>query len=34
MWHIEPKNAAWREVHLARVEGFSNCLWLSARVGR
>ena len=28
MWHIEPKNDAWREVHLAHVEGLGNRLWL------
>jgi len=28
MWHAEPKNDAWREVHLAHVEGLGNRLWL------
>jgi hypothetical protein len=30
MWHPEPKNDAWREVHLAHVESLGNRLWLSA----
>lgn len=28
MWHVEPKNECWREVHLAHVEGLGNRLWL------
>jgi hypothetical protein len=28
MWHIEPKNDTWREVHLAHVESLGNRLWL------
>jgi len=28
MWHNEPKNDAWREVHLAHVESLGNRLWL------
>jgi len=28
MWHPEPKNDAWREVHLAHVESLGNRLWL------
>jgi hypothetical protein len=28
MWHTEPKNDAWREVHLAHVESLGNRLWL------
>jgi hypothetical protein len=28
MWHVEPENDAWREVHLAHVENLGNRLWL------
>lgn len=28
MWHNEPKNNAWREVHLAHVESLGSKLWL------
>jgi hypothetical protein len=28
MWHNEPKNDDWREVHLAHVESLGNRLWL------
>jgi len=28
MWHSEPKNDEWREVHLAHVESLGNRLWL------
>jgi len=28
MWHTEPKNDAWREVHLAHVESLGSQLWL------
>jgi DNA-directed RNA polymerase subunit RPC12/RpoP len=28
MWHTEPKNDEWREVHLAHVESLGNRLWL------
>jgi len=28
MWHTEPKNDDWREVHLARVESLGYRLWL------
>lgn len=27
MWHIEPKNNRWREIHLARVESLGIRLW-------
>ena len=27
-WHTEPKNEAWREVHLAHVENLGSQLWL------
>jgi len=28
MWHNEPKNDAWLQVHLAHVESLGNRLWL------
>jgi len=28
MWHAEPKDDAWRQVHLAHVEGLGQRLWL------
>ncbi len=28
MWHVEPKDDSWREVHLAHVESLGNRLWL------
>ncbi len=28
MWHKEPRNDAWREVHLAHVESLGSQLWL------
>ncbi len=32
MWHDEPKNDAWREVHLAHVESLGSKLWLRCNV--
>ena len=28
-WHPEPKDDAWKQAHLAMVEGFGVRLWLS-----
>jgi len=28
MWHNEPKNDAWREVHLAHGKSLDSKLWL------
>jgi len=28
MWHVEPQNDEWREVHLAHVESLGSKLWL------
>ncbi len=32
MWHNEPENGTWREVHLAHVESLGSKLWLGCNI--